>query len=134
MARAARGRKEEAGAVTAAEMVFDTVPEPPLDGMAAPAAALQGFIDEANPSRIAGWIWNRLQPEQRLEVELIDGDTRLARVVADQYRADLLQAGIGDGRHGFAIPVGDGLLPFDRHVLRLRCAASGAELPGSPVV
>src|SRR5712692_4966940 len=98
------------------------------------AEALQGYIDEANGNRITGWIWNRLHPGEPIAVELIDGNTRLASVVANQYRSDLRQAGIGDGRHAFIIPLGAALLPQARHVLHLRCADTGAELPGSPVV
>src|SRR5712691_1463279 len=102
---------------------------------ASPAAeALQGCIDEANGKRITGWIWNRLHPGEPIAVELIAGNTRLASVMANQYRSDLRQAGIGDGRHAFTIPLGMALLPQARHVLHLRCADTGAELPGSPVV
>jgi GT2 family glycosyltransferase/glycosyltransferase involved in cell wall biosynthesis len=98
------------------------------------AEALQGYIDEANGNRITGWIWNRLHPGEPIAVELIDGNTRLAKVVANQYRSDLRQAGIGDGRHAFTIPLDAALLQQTRHVLHLRCVDTGVELPGSPVV
>src|SRR5205823_7589397 len=97
-------------------------------------APLQAYIDEANASRITGWIWNPALPEERIVVDLVDGDIRLARVAANQYRSDLRQAGIGDGSHAFTFPLGTALLPQARHILRLRLADTGAELPGSPVV
>jgi hypothetical protein len=43
-------------------------------------------------------------------------------------------SGIGDGRHGFDIALARGLLPEGRHVLHLRCAETGAPVPGSPIV
>src|SRR5229473_5370483 len=104
------------------------------DRAAPPAPALQGYIDEASRSRITGWVWNPQQPDSSIELELVDGDTRLARVTANHYRSDLRQAGIGDGRHAFLVPLGEELLPSARNVLHLRCAETGMEVPGSPVI
>ena len=94
---------------------------------------LQAYIDEANPSRITGWLWDPQQPQRRIEVDVFDGDVRLMRVTADQYRSDLKQSGIGDGKHAFVVPLRPELLPNPRNVLHLRVAETGAELPGSPV-
>ena len=99
-----------------------------------PDHALQGYIDEANGSRITGWVWNPKDPESRIALELVDGDIPLARVTADRYRSDLRQAGIGDGRYAFAVPLEEELLAAARNVLHLRCAKTGIEVPGSPVI
>jgi len=104
------------------------------DRVAPSDRALQGYIDEASRSRITGWVWNPQQPDSSIELELVDGDTRLARVTANHYRSDLRQAGIGDGRHAFLVPLGEELLPSARNVLHLRCAETGMEVPGSPVI
>jgi O-antigen biosynthesis protein len=95
--------------------------------------ALQSAVDAADWTRVKGWIWNPAAPEQRIELELLDGDTLLTTVVADQYRADLEQAGFGDGCYGFSIPFSDSLLPYARHVLHLRAAGSTADLPSFPI-
>ncbi len=104
------------------------------DRVAPSDRALQGYIDEASRSRITGWVWNPQQPDSSIDLELVDGDTRLARVTANHYRLDLRQAGIGDGRHAFLVPLGEELLPSARNVLHLRCAETGMEVPGSPVI
>jgi len=92
MAKALR-RKREGAAAAAAK------PGDAADPQSMPAAeSLTGYIDEADGNHIAGWIWQPLQPVARITVDLFDGDTRLARVSANQYRADLLEAGIGDGK------------------------------------
>jgi glycosyltransferase involved in cell wall biosynthesis len=104
------------------------------DRAAAPTRALQGYIDEANSSRIRGWVWDPRQPEGRVALELVDGDARLASAVANQYRSDLRQAGIGDGRHAFTVALDGASLSAARNLLHLRCAETGREVPGSPVV
>src|SRR5439155_21713886 len=58
----------------------------------------------------------------------------LASVVAGEYRPDLIDAGIGDGRHGFMIGFTETLLPLARHVLHLRPVGSTAELPSFPLM
>ncbi|MGQ9368570.1 hypothetical protein [Azospirillum sp. ST 5-10] len=60
-----------------------------------------GFIDSISGDRVYGWVWDREEPERRLEVEIRDGDRRLGAVVADLPRPDLRMNGIGDGRYAF---------------------------------
>src|SRR5438067_3933785 len=109
----------------------DAVPEP---AGAAVEGALRSNIDYADWGGIKGWIWDPTEPDKTVTIELLDGDSVLARVVASAYRPDLIDAGIGDGRHGFTISFTETLLPFARHVLHLRPAGSTAELPSFPMV
>lgn len=104
------------------------------DAAALPNHTLQGYVDEANHTRITGWVWDPQQPERWITLELCDGDARLAKVTANQYRPDLRQAGIGDGRHAFTVPLEEGSLSTAENVLHLRCAETGREVPGSPIV
>src|SRR6266851_2385272 len=57
------------------------------DPAAPPGHPLQGYIDEASSSRITGWVWNPQQPDSTIALEVVDGDTRLAKVMANQYRS-----------------------------------------------
>lgn len=98
-----------------------------------PARLLQAFIDEARADRITGWVWDPQQPQHRISVDLVDGEARLARVVANEFRADLAQAGIGDGCHAFTIALSQELVRNGQSVLRLRDADTDTELPGSPI-
>src|SRR5260370_36089864 len=106
MARASRRKKEGSSGAAVTDAIAPLQPgmavstsmhlraqgEPSVtdrNEKASPAAeALQGYIDEANGNRVTGWIWNRLHPGERIAVELIDGNTRLASVMANQYRSD----------------------------------------------
>jgi hypothetical protein len=97
MARNSRGnrrgnRKEPAGAATA------------TDQRATPDARFfRGYIDEVSWTRIQGWVWDPQRPEDPIALDLVDGDNRLARVLANLYRAELVERGVGDGRHAFTI-------------------------------
>ena len=94
---------------------------------------LRGNLDYADWSGIKGWIWDPTEPEKPIALELLDGDTLLAIVLASEYRPDLLDAGIGDGRHGFTIGFSETLLPLTRHTLHLRPVGARAELPSFPL-
>ena len=96
--------------------------------------ALQGFIDKATWTTIVGWVWDPETPEKHIQIELVEGEAQLARTVASDNRPDLALSGIGDGRHAFHIELWPGLLSEGRHVLHLRCADTGAAVPGSPIV
>src|SRR5438132_7589764 len=109
----------------------DAVPEP---AGALVEGSLRSNIDYADWSGIKGWIWDSTEPEKAVALELLDGDSVLATVVASEHRPDLIDAGIGDGRHGFTIGFTETLLPFARHVLHLRPVGSTAELPSFPMV
>ena len=68
--------------------------------------------DEATPTgtldsltsrlRISGWLWQPGSTE-RLIAEIVEDGCVIGRGVADAFRQDLLDAGIGDGRHGFEV-------------------------------
>jgi hypothetical protein len=51
-------------------------------------------------------------------------------VAADIFRQDLLDAGFGEGRHGYAVPV-IALQARPDSVIRVRVAAHGIELNNS---
>jgi hypothetical protein len=114
------------------------IPETAAPDVAAPERPaphpLHGYIDEASWTGIKGWVWDPQLPTERIRLELMDGETRLATALASENRPGLILSGIGDGRHGFSIALEAGVLQEGRHVLRLRSAGTGAEVPGSPIV
>jgi hypothetical protein len=63
-----------------------------------------------------------------------EGEKRLLVAVAGDERPELIQLGCGDGRHGFAIKLDDKVWCEGKHILTLRCADTGAEMPGSPII
>ena len=96
----------------------------------APPGPLEGFLDPPTAASIAGWARDDSAHPVLLEI-LIDGGP-VARLPADRFREDLHAAGIGDGRHGFALTLPTPLSPDRRHEITVRRAADGALLPGAP--
>jgi hypothetical protein len=97
----------------------------------APADDL-GTLDGIGDGRISGWAWDPDNPDRPVTVELLaDGQLVLA-VVADELRDDLAQAGKGNGRHGFDIPLPQSLVDGKPHKISVRIKGSNAELNDSP--
>jgi autotransporter passenger strand-loop-strand repeat protein len=100
----------------------------------APAdARLIGHIEHVSRARIAGWAYLPDHKHEAVELEILDGDGVLARVVANQPRPDLARACIGDGRHGFALTFFAGLSPA-AHQIRFRRAGTDKLLAEAPVI
>jgi hypothetical protein len=69
--------------------------------------AVTGFVEYAGINRVSGWAYDSSAPAARLEVTVRIGDEFYASGVADIERHDLVAAGIGDGKHGFAIDLSE---------------------------
>ena len=65
---------------------------------------------------------------------ILDNSAEIARVVADRYRQDLEEAGIGDGRHSFSCVVPGGLARDVWHRLEFYHATDWVPLTGAPIV
>ena len=92
-----------------------------------PGNFLRGQLDLAMRDRIAGWAQDGAAPEAPVALQLLDNGMPITRVLANLARADLADAGIGSGRHGFDIIIPGGLSPLARHVIQVRREADGAE-------
>jgi SAM-dependent methyltransferase len=62
---------------------------------------LVGWVDRFTPTFVEGWASETTEPDRPVAVDVYLGAERATRVVADRYRADVEQAGHGDGRKGF---------------------------------
>ncbi len=63
-----------------------------------------GYLDTADCNQITGWAWDRTAPNAALLVDIYDGNNLIAGgVLANQFRQDLVNAGKGNGQHGFSI-------------------------------
>lgn len=72
---------------------------PVLDG----ATRLEGVLDFLAGATIGGWAWHTGCPSRRIAVIVKHRGKPVTSVVADGYRHDLFEAGVGDGAHGFTI-------------------------------
>lgn len=66
---------------------------------------LTGRVDELQHNKVWGWAFNSEQPDEQLVIRIMRGPKVVASGVANLFRKDLPDAGIGDGHHAFGIEV-----------------------------
>jgi hypothetical protein len=107
----------------------------PADQGAPDNATVGGSLDGADGENISGWAWDQIQPNGPIDVDIYEGDgalTLLATVPANQFRQDLLDAKIGDGKYGFSYPTPARLKDGKGHTIRVVTSQAKVELDGSP--
>jgi hypothetical protein len=93
-------------------------PEPETQG------PLRGYVDEPGPAICSGWAQDMENPEAPVCLDILVDGARVARVLANFYRPDLRQAGLGSGCHAFRATLPAGATGR----LEVRRAADSAEL------
>jgi hypothetical protein len=88
-----------------------------------------GTVERIQGDALCGWCW-LTQSHDPVTLDVFADDRLVTRVVANVSRDDLRAAGIGDGRHGFAIPLQVITVGPDA-VIRIRVAGHGVEVPNS---
>jgi hypothetical protein len=79
----------------------------------------RSHIDEMSSAGITGWVIRDDQPTDRCVVSLRENGQVLARAIASEFRADLAEAGIGDGCYRFNIPIPTSLLNGEEHLIEI---------------
>jgi GT2 family glycosyltransferase len=63
---------------------------------------LEGNIDGISlDGEVVGWCWKPRSPHERLSIEILIDGSPAGAAIAGNLRQDLLEGGIGDGRHAF---------------------------------
>ena len=73
-------------------------------------SSVRGYIDRYANHVIVGWVADLEAPMSALPIQMLAGETILRSLNSDLFREDLRNAGHGDGRHGFEIPMDYALL------------------------
>jgi hypothetical protein len=66
---------------------------------------VRGVVDNATPDRLYGWAADFGDLARRVTVQLRLAGETVAETLAEGTRPDLAEAGIGDGRHAFELPL-----------------------------
>ncbi|MFC5409087.1 family 78 glycoside hydrolase catalytic domain [Larkinella bovis] len=74
------------------------------------AGNYEGFLDVVNCGIFSGWVWDRNQPNAAVTIEFLEGPTlataqSVGTTSAHIFRQDLLNAGKGNGAHGYQFNV-----------------------------
>ncbi len=96
-----------------------------------PAASLAGAFGEADCTQLAGWGWDATEPSSPIGIDIYDGSTLLTTVLANAFRQDLVNAGIGNGDHGFFLPTPVSLKNGASHAITLKAAGTSIVLGGT---
>lgn len=85
-------------------------------------------MDGAGCNAITGWAWDSTQPDTPINVNLYAGASPIATVPANIFRSDLLAAGVGNGYHGFSLPVPSYLKDGALHYIWAYADIGGAQV------
>jgi len=70
-------------------------------------------LDQSSIDKVAGWVFNPENSTYRAKIEIRCGDTVVACGLANEYRQDLTDAGIGDGTYAFTLTPNLSLFPHN---------------------
>jgi glycosyltransferase involved in cell wall biosynthesis len=113
---------------------IEPVPPPVTPAPVLRDDGLIGNLDLVTRELIEGWASDSANKDEPVALLILDNGIEIARALANAYRQDLKDAGFGDGRRAFRINIPGGLSPMSRHVIQVKRAHDGADIPGSPAV
>lgn len=88
---------------------------------------VQGRVALVRDGLVTGWAWNPATPDWRVGVRVVVDGLDVAGGIADVDNPSLVDAGMGDGRHGFRIRMPARVAIAGEHALRIE--AGGSRLP-----
>ncbi|MBV9785006.1 MAG: Hint domain-containing protein [Acidisphaera sp.] len=101
---------------------------PPAD-----LGALRGSLDQVGRGEVLGWAQNAAHPDAPVCLDFLVDGVLAGQALAGLHRADLQAAGIGSGRHGFAVRLSaslSGMLEIRRSADNALLARAALERPG----
>ncbi|GAB3915536.1 hypothetical protein GCM10028804_00080 [Larkinella terrae] len=96
------------------------------------SGSFDGFVNGADCSTFRGWAWDRNKVNTPVSVDILDGPTVIATLLADVFRPDLQTAGKGNGKHAFSWNIPENLKDGLTHNLSARVSGSSFILKDSP--
>ena len=78
-------------------------------------ACLAGNIEAYQQGFLSGWMQDTSRPDHNVPLTVYDGNRVVANGVANIFRVDLKQSGIGNGTYGFKVKLADIILDGNQH-------------------
>jgi len=95
------------------------------------APSYEGFQDALDCNSTVGWAWDRNRATP-ITVDVYDGTTFLGSTTANSFRQDLLNAGKGNGYHGFAFNLPLSIRNGSSHSISVKYGGTSTLLGTSP--
>jgi hypothetical protein len=96
------------------------------------APIYDGNLDSVDCNGISGWAWDPARPNTPVNVNIYNGTSLVATVAANVFRQDLLNAGKGNGYHGFSYTTPQYLKDGQTHSISAKYTDTGLPLNGTP--
>ncbi len=97
-----------------------------------PQGELRGTVDVVERDRISGWVQDITCPETPVALRIVADGKPIARILANKFRQDLSDFGLGSGRHAYELLLPQPLSPLKAHNISIIRDSNGRELDGSP--
>ncbi len=91
-------------------------------------------IETCDCHTVNGVAWDRAKPGEALQVDIYVDYAWVARIKADQFREDLQERGMGDGRHAFTYAFESYVRNGRSHTIEARLYGANRYLHGSPAM
>jgi hypothetical protein len=95
---------------------------------------LEGHLDEVSYSHVAGWAANTSNANGIVQVSVFIDGKKIVQTECNQYREDLKEKGLGDGRHGFWYDFPEKLDESSNKKIVVRFADTGVALGNGEVL
>lgn len=92
----------------------------------------EGHLDSLTSYKIAGWAWNKCLRDTPVKLDIFADGELLATILANDYRHDIYENGVGNGWHGFDYVIPDTIKDGKPHLLQVCIAGRTVEIKNSP--
>lgn len=96
--------------------------------------AREEIVEKLTCYEISGCVWNHANPDEPAKVFISMDGQLIGEIVADQFRADLLEKGCGNGRHGFTFQLPATVRDGREHWIVALTAGAAEQMPGPYVI
>ena len=88
----------------------------------------------ANAEKVWGWAWDKSNPGAGVAVDIFDGETLLASILATEHRRDIASYTKDNGCHAFVYELPAGVKDGLPHNIRVKISGTNIDAYGTPKV
>jgi peptidoglycan/xylan/chitin deacetylase (PgdA/CDA1 family) len=92
----------------------------------------EGHLDDIDCLTVKGWAWDANNPDVSVAVNIYSDNILMGRILADEFRRDLLNAGKGDGYHAFSYSIPRRFKDGKQHSISVKVSGTELVLISSP--